>query len=71
MRNALAGLVLIGGLVAVWALWGFKGLAGAGIGLALFRTSLGIATGYWVGADGRAEAMVTELMRRIKSHDQG
>lgn len=69
MRNALAGFVLVFGLAAVWVLWGIKGLAGAGIGLAIFRTSLGIATGYWVGSDGRAEAMVTELMRRIKAHD--
>lgn len=71
MRQALAAFVLFGGLAAVWALWGMPGLAGAGIGMFIFRTGLGIATGYWVGADGRVEAMVSELMRRVRSHDQG
>lgn len=67
LRQALGLIVLFGAMAFAYVWLGVPGVAGMGLGLTVFWLCTGIATGYWVGTDATAEAMVTELMRRIRA----
>ena len=70
MEQNLRQFLAIAFAIAAFAfryLWlGMNGLAGAFFGVSITICTIGIASGYWIGFDGEADRMVTDLMKWLK-----
>ena len=66
MRQALALAALFGLAVFSYVWLGKFGAAGFGLGITAAVVTLGLASGYWIGFDPKADVMVTELMNRLR-----
>ena len=66
MRQALALAALYGGGIFAYLWLGFPGSAGYALGIGGCLVMLGLASGYWIGADAQADILVTELMTWLR-----
>lgn len=66
IRQLLALAALFGGMGFIYLWLGVPGLAGAFFGVTITIFTIGIASGYWIGFDGEADRMVTDLMKWLK-----
>ena len=66
IRQALAIALLFGGIAFIYLWLGVPGAAGAASMITILVCVIGIASGYWIGFDGEADTLVTELMKWLK-----
>jgi len=66
LRQPLALVVLFGGMFALYLVYDLFGLGIAAFGFFLCFAVIGIASGYWVGFDGRIDQAVAAMIKRFK-----